>query len=76
MKRLETDVKEGLSADAAKQRLLESGPNRLPEGKQQSLFTRFLLQFNNILVYVLLGVCRTFRQNQLDLTLLYFGDIW
>ena len=23
-----------------------------------------------------LGVCRTFRQNQLDLTLLYFGDIW
>ena len=33
----------------------EYGPNRLPEGKKQSAWMRFLLQFNNVLVYVLLA---------------------
>ena len=55
VKRLETDAKDGLSTEAAMQRLLEYGPNRLPQGKKQSQLMRFLLQFNNILVYVLLG---------------------
>lgn len=31
------------------------GPNRLPEGKKQTVITRFLLQFHNILVYILLA---------------------
>ena len=31
------------------------GPNRLPEGKKRGPFMRFLAQFNNILVYVLLA---------------------
>ncbi len=55
VKRLETNPKDGLGAEAATRRLREYGPNRLPEGKKQSQLTRFLLQFNNILVYVLLG---------------------
>ncbi|MBV9533400.1 MAG: HAD-IC family P-type ATPase, partial [Bradyrhizobium sp.] len=42
------------AAEAAK-RLLAYGPNRLPEGKKRGPLMRFLSQFNNVLVYVLLG---------------------
>ena len=55
VKRLSTDPAKGLDTKEASQRLTKYGPNRLPEGKKQSAFMRFLLQFNNILVYVLLG---------------------
>jgi magnesium-transporting ATPase (P-type) len=54
-KRLTTDTGKGLEAAAAAKRLQEYGPNRLPEGKKRGPFMRFLSQFNNILVYVLLG---------------------
>ncbi len=46
---------DGLSAAEAKKRLAEYGANRLPEAARRSAFMRFLLQFNNILIYVLLG---------------------
>src|SRR5262249_30556704 len=39
----------------AKRRLQTYGANRLPEAPKQGPFMRFLLQFNNVLVYVLLG---------------------
>src|SRR5262249_7845872 len=39
----------------AKSRLQTYGPNRLPEAAKQGPLMRFLLQFNNVLVYVLLG---------------------
>jgi len=55
VKQLQTDPAKGLNAGEASQRLTKYGLNRLPEGKQQSLFMKFLQQFNNILVYVLLG---------------------
>ena len=55
VKRLSTDTAKGLDTDEVSQRLTKYGPNRLPEGKKQSAFMRFLHQFNNILVYVLLG---------------------
>jgi magnesium-transporting ATPase (P-type) len=55
VKRLGTDPAKGLDAGEAAQRLTKYGPNRLPEGKKQSAVMRFLLQFNNVLVYVLLG---------------------
>src|SRR5580692_7344555 len=55
VQRLRTDPAKGLDVAEAAQRLTKYGPNRLPEGKKQSAFMRFLLQFNNILVYVLLG---------------------
>jgi magnesium-transporting ATPase (P-type) len=43
--RLNTDRKKGLDANEVSQRLLKYGPNRLPEGKRQGPFMRFLSQF-------------------------------
>src|SRR5262244_4012727 len=54
-RRLSTDIEKGLDAGEASVRLQKYGPNRLPEGKKRGPFMRFLSQFNNILVYVLLG---------------------
>jgi len=45
----------GLSHEDARERLKSHGPNRLPEAPRRSQFVRFLLQFHNILIYVLLG---------------------
>jgi calcium-translocating P-type ATPase len=53
--RLNTNVQSGLSSADIRQRLEKYGHNRLPEGRKQGPFMRFLQQFNNILVYVLLG---------------------
>ena len=55
VRRLTTDIEKGLDAGEASSRLEKYGPNRLPEGKKRGPFMRFLAQFNNILVYVLLG---------------------
>ncbi len=46
---------DGLSAAEASRRLAQCGPNRLPETQGRGAFTRFLAQFNNVLIYVLLG---------------------
>ncbi|HAU1153037.1 TPA: cation-transporting P-type ATPase [Legionella pneumophila] len=45
----------GISEQESKQRLAYYGFNRLPETKSKSILLRFLLQFHNILIYVLLG---------------------
>ena len=55
VRRLTTDIEKGLGAGEASSQLQKYGPNRLPEGKKRGPFIRFLSQFNNILVYVLLG---------------------
>jgi len=55
VKRLATSREKGLDAAEASTRLQKYGANRLPEGKKQGPLMRFLAQFNNILVYVLLG---------------------
>jgi magnesium-transporting ATPase (P-type) len=55
LRRLNTDPKKGLDTNEVAQRLSKYGPNRLPEGKKQGQLMRFLSQFNNILVYVLLA---------------------
>jgi magnesium-transporting ATPase (P-type) len=55
VKRLQADPAKGLDIGEASERRAKYGPNRLPEGKKQSPFMKFLQQFNNILVYVLLG---------------------
>ncbi len=54
-RRLGTNTQNGLDAAEISHRLSKYGPNRLPEGKKQGPLLRFLLQFNNILVYVLLA---------------------
>ena len=53
LRRLNTDPNKGLKTNEVSQRLSTYGPNRLPEGRRQGPFMRFLSQFNNILVYVL-----------------------
>jgi calcium-translocating P-type ATPase len=45
----------GLTTDEAARRLARHGPNRLPAARTRGPALRFLLQFNNVLIYVLLG---------------------
>ncbi|WP_372893155.1 HAD-IC family P-type ATPase [Rhodosalinus sp.] len=46
---------EGLSEAEAERRLSETGPNRLPEPPRAGPVRRFLRQFQNLLIYVLLA---------------------
>ena len=46
---------EGLTTAEAARRLAEHGPNRLPEVRARGPLLRFLRQFHNVLIYVLLG---------------------
>ncbi|MFP5505940.1 MAG: cation-transporting P-type ATPase [Gammaproteobacteria bacterium] len=48
-------TRHGLHADEAARRLAEHGPNRLPPPARRSALLRFLLQFHNLLIYVLLA---------------------
>ena len=45
----------GLSDDEAARRLETYGPNRLPQPPRRGALLRFLLQFHNLLIYVLLA---------------------
>jgi len=45
----------GLGGDEAARRLSEHGPNRLPEPPGRGPVLRFLAQFHNVLIYVLIG---------------------
>jgi magnesium-transporting ATPase (P-type) len=45
----------GLSAAAAAERLATHGPNRLTPPRKRGPLMRFLLQFHNVLIYVLIG---------------------
>jgi magnesium-transporting ATPase (P-type) len=45
----------GLSDEEAAKRLAEFGPNRLTPAKQRGPLIRFLVQFHNVLIYVLIG---------------------
>ena len=55
VKQLATTTELGLDPGEAAIRMQKYGPNRLPEGKKRGAFNRLLSQFNNVLVYVLLG---------------------
>ncbi len=45
---------EGLTSDQARERLAEFGPNTLAQSEKRGPLMRFLLQFHNVLIYVLL----------------------
>ncbi|HBC55155.1 MAG TPA: hypothetical protein DCZ06_12905, partial [Alphaproteobacteria bacterium] len=45
----------GLDREEATRRLAEFGPNRMPPPKRRGPLMRLLLQFHNLLVYVLLA---------------------
>ena len=46
---------EGLTSQEAQKRVQKYGYNKLKEKKKQSAFLRFMMQFNNLLIYVLLA---------------------
>ena len=46
---------DGLSGAEAERRLRRHGPNRLPEGRRVGPVMRFLRQFHNLLLYLMLG---------------------
>ncbi|NCQ67625.1 MAG: cation-transporting P-type ATPase [Alphaproteobacteria bacterium] len=48
-------IPEGLSSREAERRLSDTGPNRLLAAKRRNSLVRFLLQFHNVLIYVLIG---------------------
>jgi magnesium-transporting ATPase (P-type) len=52
--RLDTSATQGLSAETVAARLEQHGPNRLPEEQAESSFVRFLKQFHNVLIYILI----------------------
>ncbi|MFC1460455.1 HAD-IC family P-type ATPase [Microvirga arabica] len=47
--------REGLSPTEVRRRLEQHGCNRMPEGERRTALSRFLSQFNNVLIYVLLA---------------------
>ena len=55
LRRLGTQAQSGLSAGEVARRLQTYGRNLLPEGRKQGPFMRFVMQLNNVLVYVLLA---------------------
>ncbi|MBT8492543.1 MAG: HAD-IC family P-type ATPase, partial [Deltaproteobacteria bacterium] len=53
--RLRANAERGLSAQQAAERLHESGPNLLAEGRRRSLLTMFFSQFADFMILVLLA---------------------
>src|SRR5215831_1647322 len=52
--RLDSNAQSGLTAGEVSRRLEEYGRNQLPEGRRRGALMRFLSQFHNVLIYVLL----------------------
>jgi len=50
-----TSSPDGLSQQEAQRRLQQYGPNRLRPAKKKGPLARFLVQFHNVLIYVLIG---------------------
>src|SRR5262249_4410131 len=50
-----TDVQHGLTSSEAARRLQHDGPNELREGKTISLLALLAAQFNNLVIWVLIG---------------------
>ncbi|AXA54323.1 HAD-IC family P-type ATPase [Pseudomonas thivervalensis] len=55
LEQLDVNEQAGLDVAQVQARLARSGFNRLPESSRRPAWRRFLLQFHNILIYVLLG---------------------
>ena len=55
LQKLQTDPVHGLSSQTARERLEQYGTNKLREKKKPSLFQRFLDQFKDVMILILLG---------------------
>ena len=69
---LQTDTS-GLSSQEAENRLQLYGANTLTPPKKRSLLLRFLLQFHNVLIYVLLsaGLTTVFLRHWIDASVIF-----
>ncbi len=54
LEQLQSHQTQGLAPDEATRRLAEYGPNRLPRQRKRPAWLRLLLQFHNVLIYVML----------------------
>ncbi len=70
---LRADDERGLDGDEVAQRLSEYGPNELPAPERPSLLRRFLRQFHNTLIYVLLAAAgfTAFLQEWVDASVIF-----
>lgn len=55
IEKLDVNQEEGLSSEEVDKRQQKYGKNELPKGKKQSWWKRLLLQFHNVLIYVLIA---------------------
>ncbi len=55
LQELSTELENGLTSAEAQKRLGEYGPNRLREKKKKSLFRRFLDQFKDVMILILIA---------------------
>ena len=53
--RLDSDPRRGLSQEQAEKRLSEFGPNKLKEPRKRSILRRFLEQFQDVMILILLA---------------------
>ncbi|MBL9128247.1 MAG: HAD-IC family P-type ATPase, partial [Verrucomicrobiales bacterium] len=76
-RRLDVDPRVGLSADEVRRRQDRHGPNRLQGRKRRSEWVRFLLQFHQPLLYILLvaAVVTAFLQEWVD-AFVIFGVVF
>ncbi|MDR1538706.1 MAG: calcium-translocating P-type ATPase, PMCA-type [Clostridiales bacterium] len=54
LRRLDTDAAKGLSDEQAENRFLEFGPNQLKSKKKTNILVKFLRQFNDFMIIILL----------------------
>jgi magnesium-transporting ATPase (P-type) len=55
IEKLQADAERGLSAEEHQTRLEKYGRNEIPRGKKRSAWMRLLMQFHNVLIYVLMA---------------------
>ncbi len=65
--------REGLSLEEAQKRLLQIGPNRLPQAKKSTALKIFLNQFKSPLIYILLfaGIIVIFLKEYVDMAVIW-----
>ena len=54
LKELQTEIENGLSSSVAEKRLSEHGENKLKEKKKKTMLSRFLDQFKDVMIIILL----------------------
>jgi P-type Ca2+ transporter type 2C len=55
LKKLKSDRRNGLRRDEIPERQKTYGKNEIPRGKKRSAWVRLMVQFHNVLIYVLMG---------------------